>query len=74
MTADEIAARAGSCFPAAPRPAAPGARSVFDETRYGDRRADERRAQDALALEQELRVDAPPRTAGARGPVAAVPR
>ncbi len=72
VTADEIAARAGELFPAA-RDRLRQLALVFDETMYGGRRTDERRAQDALALEQELETTTPAGTVG-HGPVAAVPR
>ena len=46
---------------------------VFDETRYGDRHADEASARELAALDTELRVAAP-QSGGPRRPVPAVPR
>ena len=72
VTADEITARAAQLFPHA------GDRLrrlalVFDETMYGGRRADERRAHEVAALEHELQGATPARNGG-RGVVTAVPR
>ena len=47
--------------------------TVFDETRYGDRPADEARARDVVALEEELGARSA-RETGARGPANVVPR
>lgn len=46
---------------------------VFDETRYGDRPADEDRAREAVALEQEISRRTP-ETPATRMPATAVPR
>ena len=71
-TAHEISARAGLVFPSA-RDGLEGAALAFDETRYGDRRADEASAREVAALEQALRTATPAPRPG-RGPVPAVPR
>ena len=47
--------------------------SVFDETRYGERAADEARARAAVELEGEL-GSRTPEGSGARGPASMVPR
>ena len=47
--------------------------TVFDETRYADRPADEAHARDAVALEEELRARNA-RETGARAPANVVPR
>ena len=46
---------------------------AFDETRYGDRAANEERAREAVALEEQVSRQAP-ETSGGRAPVSAVPR
>ncbi len=71
-TADEIAARAALVFPDAGDRLVRAA-LVFDETRYGDRHADEARARELAALDEELRA-ATPQAGGPRRPVPAVPR
>ena len=47
--------------------------TVFDETRYGDRPADEAHARDVVALEEELGARTA-RETGARAPANVVPR
>lgn len=72
-TAHEVTALATPRFPAyADR--LEHASQVFDETRYGDRRATRDHATAMLDLERELRSAAPATGVGSRGPVAAVPR
>jgi hypothetical protein len=71
-TADEISATAARSFPAQ-RDRLERAALTFDETRYGERAAQESRAREILALEEELR-SALPRREGSTGPVVAVPR
>ena len=61
---------------AVPRRAGAGSEQVaaaFDETRYGDRPADEAQARAAVELERDL-ARAAPGGPGATGPVGAVPR
>jgi hypothetical protein len=72
VTAHEISDRAATLFPSHQRRLEAASR-VFDETRYGDRAADERRARDVLALEGELAATVP-YDAGTHSPVRAVPR
>ena len=71
-TAHEISAGAAHVFPSA-RERLDRAALAFDETMYGDRRADEPRAREVADLELELRTTAPaPHHRGASAP--AVPR
>ena len=72
VTAHEISWRAAELFPDR-RPRLETMSSVFDETRYGDRPADEARARAAVELEAELGSRSPDGT-GARGPASMVPR
>lgn len=58
VTVHEIGARAGALFPACTTRLEAMAR-LFDETRYGDRPADEEQARSVVALEQELRERSP---------------
>lgn len=72
VTVHEISERAAGLFP--DRAGRLEAMSVvFDETRYGDHPADERRARDAVGLERELGTRSPD-DAGARRAQIAVPR
>lgn len=71
-TAHELLGAATRSFPAyADR--LEQAAAVFDETRYGDRPADEPRARSVIDLDEQVRA-ADPRTGVRTGPVAAVPR
>ena len=72
VTAHEISWRAAELFPGH-RQRLETMSAVFDETRYGDRPADEVRARDVVELEAELGSRIPGATA-ARGPVNVVPR
>ena len=72
VTAHEIGWRAAELFPSH-RGRLETMSMVFDETRYGDRPADEARARDVVALESELGSRSPQGT-GARGPASVVPR
>lgn len=72
-TAHEVTRLAAPRFPAyAER--LESAAQVFDETRYGDRRANRERARAMLDLDRELDAAAATTGTGRRGPVAAVPR
>jgi hypothetical protein len=72
LTVHELTERAAQLYPSL---AAPLRRTgvIFDETRYGDRPADEVRAREAVALDLETNSRAP-EGSGTRGPVSAVPR
>jgi hypothetical protein len=72
VTVHEISWRAAELFPAHRR-RLEAMSTVFDETRYGGRPADEARARDVLELEAELGSRSPEGT-GARGPGNMVPR
>lgn len=72
VTIHEISDRAAAVFPAH-GPRLEVAARAFDETRYGDRPADERQARATVELEQELGA-ADPEATGARSPATAVPR
>jgi hypothetical protein len=72
VTAHEIGSRAAELFPSH-RSRLEAMSAVFDETRYGDRAADETHARDVVALEAELGSRIPEGT-GARGPAIVVPR
>ena len=72
VTAHEISWRAAELFPDHRRRLETMS-AVFDETRYGDRPADEARARDVVQLEAELGSRSPEGT-GARGPTNMVPR
>ena len=72
VTVHEIGWRAAELFPSH-RSRLETMSMVFDETRYGDRPADERRARDVVELEAELGSRSP-EGIGARGPVNVVPR
>lgn len=72
-TAHEVTTLASPRFPAyADRLEA--ASRVFDETRYGDRRANRDHATAMLELDRAVSAAAPVTTPASRGPVAAVPR
>jgi Domain of unknown function (DUF4129) len=72
-TAHEVTRLAAPRFPAyAER--LESAAQVFDETRYGDRRATRERAAAMLDLDRDLDVTGPAAGNGRPGPVAAVPR
>ncbi len=71
-TADEISATAAQLFPPQ-RDRLERSALTFDETRYGERAAQESRAREILALEEDLRSE-PAQHAASPGPVAAVPR
>ena len=72
VTAHEISWRAAELFPSHRRRLETMS-AVFDETRYGDRAADEARARDVVGLEAELGARNPEGT-GTRGPAIVVPR
>lgn len=72
VTVHEIAERAAALFPAHVQRLEATAR-VFDETRYGDRPADEVQAREAVQLEEELSRSSP-ESGGHRSPAHAVPR
>lgn len=72
VTAHEITGRASELFPDHRR-RLDTMSAVFDETRYGERPADEARARDIVELEAELGSRNPAGT-GARGPANVVPR
>jgi hypothetical protein len=72
LTVHELTENAAALFPVlGDRLRSTGA--SFDETMYGDRPGDERRAREAVALELETSRRAP-EVASSRGPVSAVPR
>ncbi len=72
LTVHELTERAAQLYPSlAARLRSTGV--AFDETRYGDRPADEVRAREAVALDLETSRRAPEES-GIRGPVSAVPR
>jgi Sec-independent protein translocase protein TatA len=72
-TAHEVTTLATPRFPSYDQRLEDAAR-VFDETRYGDRRATRERARTMIDLERELDTAGPTSDDGRRGPVAAVPR
>ena len=72
VTAHEIGWRAAELFPSHRRRLETMS-MLFDETRYGDRPAEEARARDVVELEAELGSRSPHGT-GARGPANVVPR
>jgi hypothetical protein len=72
VTVHEISRRAADLFPSH-RSRLETMSAVFDETRYGDRAADEAHARDVVELEAELRSRNPD-GASARGPAVVVPR
>lgn len=72
-TAHEVTTLATPSFPSYQQQLATAAR-VFDETRYGDRRATRDRARAMLDLERALHAAIPATGNGRRRPVAAVPR
>ncbi len=72
VTVHEIGWRAAELFPGH-RPRLETMTTVFDETRYGERVADEARAREIVALEAELGSRSP-EGSGARGPAIVVPR
>lgn len=72
-TAHEVTTLATPRFPSYEQQLETAAR-VFDETRYGDRRATRERARAMLDLDRELGAASPATGNGRRGPVAAVPR
>lgn len=72
VTVHEISQGAGTLFPSQLARLEETA-LLFDETRYGDRPADERQARAAVELEREL-ATRNPEESGARAPVSAVPR
>lgn len=72
VTVHEIAVKAASLFPDH-QGRLDAVAATFDETRYGDRPADESHAREAVSLEDDLARLLPSRS-GADGPVAAVPR
>jgi hypothetical protein len=72
VTVHEIGWRAAELFPAHQR-RLETMTAVFDETRYGERAADEARAREVVALEAELGALGP-EGSGARGPALVVPR
>lgn len=72
-TAHEVTTLATPRFPSYAQRLETAAR-VFDETRYGDRRATRDRARAMLDLDRELGAASPATGNGRRGPVAAVPR
>jgi len=72
VTAHEISWRAAELFPDQRRRLETMS-AVFDETRYGERPADETRARDIVELALELASRSPEGT-GARGPANVVPR
>ena len=72
ITAHELTERAAALYPSLEaRLRSTGV--AFDETRYGDRPANERRAREAVALELETSQRAPD-AAGTPGPTSAVPQ
>lgn len=71
-TAHEITTRAAQVFPGL-RTRLDRAALVFDETRYGDRPANERAARDLSVLDEEISA-ATPHAEDRAGPVDAVPR
>ena len=72
VTVHEISSRAAELFPDR-RTQLETMSSVFDETRYGDRPADESRARDVVGLEEEL-GSRTARETGVRTPANVVPR
>ena len=72
VTVHEIGWRAAELFPGHRR-RLETMTTVFDETRYGERAADEARAREVVALEAELGSRSP-EGSGARGPAIVVPR
>jgi Domain of unknown function (DUF4129) len=72
VTAHELTGRAAELFPRH-RSRLETMSTVFDETRYGDRAADEASAREVVELEAELGSGIP-EGAGARGPAIVVPR
>jgi hypothetical protein len=72
VTAHEISRRAAELFPRH-ESRLETMTAVFDETRYGERAADEARARELVALEAELE-SCSPEGSGARGPAIVVPR
>jgi Domain of unknown function (DUF4129) len=72
VTIHEISQRATTLFPAH-QTRLEAMALLFDETRYGDRPAEEQQARAVVELERELATRSP-QEAGARGPVSAVPR
>jgi hypothetical protein len=72
VTVHEISGRATELFPSHQR-RLEAMSAIFDETRYGDRVADEARARDVVALEAELGARNPDGS-DARGPAMVVPR
>lgn len=72
VTVHEISERAGALYPGS-EARLEAMSLVFDETRYGDRPADEHRARAVVDLELDLGTRSPER-ASVSGPVSAVPR